>query len=205
MGSSPRSNFIQKEIKMKKALTLLCIGACLFTLAACQDEKKPDAKDPSEKQEENKPAVNEQPDPKEEVQTAVNEQPDPKEEVQPAVNEQPDPKEEVKPATKDEHEEAINDQFVWMGDLTKAMKTIKDVDSANAAKEELENLMAIQKELMKKMEELGAPTEERGNELKKKYEKKMKEASMALNTEMRRVMKDPALVKIIGPAMTGTK
>src|SRR5262245_16974452 len=84
-------------------------------------------------------------------------------------------------------EDVMQDTLQGMTDLAELLKTIKDKDSFARAKAPLEKLRRRLQGIKARGERLGKPTREEDEELKKKYEKKIKDTTLQLREEYRRL------------------
>ena len=98
---------------------------------------------------------------------------------------------------KDAFEDVIKDTLSTMKDVTKVLETVKDEDSAKAAKPKVKELAKKIQALKKRSKDLGKPTKEQ-EEAVKKYLPQFIEVSQKLTKESERVKKvtgGPELLK----------
>jgi len=93
----------------------------------------------------------------------------------------------------DSHESLAAEQVSTMNDFVATMDTVKDVDSAKAAKPKLKSLMEKMTDVQKRMEKLPAPTEAQVKAMDAKYGKQMEEAARKMQASMFKVVSDPRI------------
>jgi len=101
----------------------------------------------------------------------------------------------------DSHEAVMEDTIECMEGVVGVLETIKDKESAEAAKSELEDFGATMKDIQQRMKDLGEPEKDQGEALKKKYEGRMKELIGKLMKESMRIAGNSELKNIVGEAM----
>jgi len=100
-------------------------------------------------------------------------------------------------AADDSPEVPIKQQIEVLKEVTDILKSIKDKETAEAAKSKLDQLGEKQRKLSKEMEALAKLPKDKQEELKKKYGAMAEEAQQALEKEVGRVGKLSVAVKAI--------
>ena len=105
----------------------------------------------------------------------------------------------------DPHEKAMEDMIGGMEEMVAILETVKDKESAEAAKPKLEALGKRMEATQKTMEEIGKPDEAKEKVLKEKFEKRMKEILPKVMSETMRVGMNKEFSEILGDAMKKTQ
>jgi hypothetical protein len=80
-----------------------------------------------------------------------------------------------------------------MAEFATTMDSIKDVDSARAAKPKLQSLIAKLEDINKRGEKLPEPTEAESKAMMEKYSKEMESTMMKMQGAFMRIAMDPAI------------
>ncbi|MFP4353831.1 MAG: hypothetical protein ACLFUJ_01815 [Phycisphaerae bacterium] len=104
-----------------------------------------------------------------------------------------------------DHEDVVEEQIELMNKTADVLATIKDKESAQAAKDDLEELGEKMKELKAEMDEMDEPSEEEEKALKEKYGKEREKALGRMMQEAMRIGMNPELNKEVEEAMKGLK
>ncbi|MFW5839501.1 MAG: hypothetical protein ACOCZE_02875 [Planctomycetota bacterium] len=104
-----------------------------------------------------------------------------------------------------DHEDVVEEQIELMNKTADVLATIKDKESAQAAKDDLEELGEKMKELKAEMDEMDEPSEEEEKALKEKYGKEMEKAGGRLIEQVMRIAMNPELQKALGDSMDALK
>jgi len=99
---------------------------------------------------------------------------------------------------KSESESAISDMVDKQKEVVKILKTVKDKDSALAAKAKLDAMQKDMKDLETRMSK-AKPSDAEQKSLEKKYAPELEQATKDMMAEMQRIMMNPELA----PALAG--
>ena len=101
----------------------------------------------------------------------------------------------------DSHESVINDSVKLMKEMTAILKTVKDEESAKAAKPKLKALSEKMEAIEKRSKALGEPTAEQQKKLEEKFKKENEKVVQEFFAEMMRVGVTPGLAQHLEDAM----
>jgi len=93
----------------------------------------------------------------------------------------------------DSHESLASEQMSTMKEFIATMDTVKDADSAKAAKSKLKSILENMKEINQREAKLPAPTEAEIKAMDTKYGKQMEEMSQKMQAAMFKVIADPKI------------
>lgn len=95
------------------------------------------------------------------------------------------------------HESMAEETAQTLEDLTATLTSITDEASANAAKGKLKELAARFRELQQQKKNLGDASQEKEDELKKKYEDRLTKATKGMLTESTRIRANPTISSVL--------
>ncbi len=103
----------------------------------------------------------------------------------------------------DSQEKGQDDMIDVMDEYADVLESIKDEDSAKAAKDEFAELAEELKEILARMEKLEKPSKEEQAALQKESDAKMKPIEERIQKEMKRIASDPKLMALAMEAIGG--
>ena len=98
----------------------------------------------------------------------------------------------------DTHESLAGEGVATMQEMATVMEGVKDGPSAKDAKAKLTSLMEKLNKINERQAKLPTPTEAEGKAMEAKYGKQMEESSRKFQTQMFRVMGNPAIMGELG-------